>query len=142
MKTITLKASGAQTASTTGTLLEPIVDGRAFDQAIFMLDVTAAATAVDDTLDVYVDFSFDKVTWINAIHFTQVLGNGGAKREVAKITKEGLNDPDAVLAVAADCASGVTRNVGVLPYVRYRSVIVDADTDNASFTYSLTGILL
>lgn len=138
MKTITLKASGAQTASVTGTSLSL---EEVFGQALFTLDVTAAATAVGDTLDVYVDFSYDNATWINAIHFTQVLGNGGAKREVAKITSEALNDPDAVLAVSADCASGVTRNIGVLPYVRYRSAITDADTDDASFTYSLTALL-
>lgn len=138
MRTITLKPSGAQTASTTGSSLSL---EESFNQAVFLLDVTAAATEVGDLLDVYVDFSFDNTTWINAVHFTQVLGNGGAKREIAKINGEQLNDPDAVLAVAADAASGVTRNVGVMPYVRYRSAITDAGTDNASFTYSLTALL-
>lgn len=140
MKNITLKASGAQTASATGEAIELITDAQQFNQLIFILDVTAAATEVGDTLDVFVDFSWDKSTWINAVHFTQVLGNGGAKRELAKITKDVLNDPDAVLNIASDASAGVTRNVGIPPYIRYRSTIVDVTTtSNVSFTYSLVG---
>lgn len=130
------KTSGAQTASTTG---DTIRLPTAYKQAIFILDVTAAATASGDTLDVYVDFSPDGTSWINAIHFTQVLGNGGAKKELAKIDGQPLDVSDATISIASDASSGDVRNIGIFPYVRYRSSIVDADTDNASFTYSLQG---
>lgn len=51
----------------------------------FVLDVTSAASAVDDTLDVYVQTKLDGTNWVDVVHFTQVLGNGGAKRYVAKL---------------------------------------------------------
>lgn len=139
MKPFTLKPSEAQTESVTGETVELITDAQPFSQVNFILDLTAAATATADTLDVYVDVSFDNETWINAVHFTQILGDGGAKRELAKLTVGELNDPDAVLDVASDASAGVTRNVGITPFIRYRSVIVDDGTDNASFTYSLEG---
>lgn len=141
MKSYTLKQSGAETVSTTGTTVQIVEDANGFSTALFVLDVTAAATDAGDTLDVFVDQSADGTTWINIAHFTQVLGNGGAKREVAKVTAGEFNDPDAVLAVASDAAAAVVRNVGVMPYMRYRSTIVDASTDNASFTYSLVAVL-
>lgn len=141
MKTLVLKQSAAQTTSTTGDGVQILEDANAFTSATFILDVTAAATAAGDTLDVYVDFSPDNSIWVNAAHFTQVLGNGGAKREIAKITSGELNDPDAVLAVASDAAAAVTRNTGIMPFVRYRSAITDATTDDASFTYSIVAVL-
>lgn len=141
MKLYTLRAPSASTASETSTSVKVVEDANAFRTAVFVLDVTAAATAAGDTLDVYVDTSVDGVTWINAVHFTQVLGNGGAKRELAKLTSEALVDPDNVLAISSDAAVTVVRNVGVMPYLRHRSVLVDSTTDDASFTYSLVALL-
>jgi hypothetical protein len=141
MKKYTLRAPSASTASETSTAVQVVEDANAFRTALFVLDVSAAATAAGDTLDVYVDTSLDGITWINAVHFTQVLGNGGAKREIAKLTADPLADPDNVLAVDADAAVTVVRNVGVMPYIRHRSVLVDATTDDASFTYSLVALL-
>lgn len=136
MQYIDFKTSGAQTASATG---DSILLTNSFSSALFVLDVTAAATDVGDLLDVYIDFSGDGTSWINAIHFTQVLGNGGAKKEMAKVNNDLLENPDAVITIATDCASSVVRNTGVLPYVRYRSAITDVGTDDASFTYSVKG---
>ena len=73
-----LKASGAVAAgSVTG---DAVKLQKVYQQATFVLNVTAAATEVDDTLDVYIDTSYDGgTTWVNVGHFTQVLGNGGVK---------------------------------------------------------------
>lgn len=141
MKYLELKKSAATTASESRELTVP-TGLHPFVEAEFVLDVTAAATAADDTLDVYIDFSPDQgLTWINAIHFTQVLGNGGAKKELAKITANtGLATATAPLNIAADASSGAVRNISLFENVRYRAVIVDADTDNASFTYSLKAV--
>lgn len=47
--------------------------------ALFSLNVTAAAAGAGDTLDLWVQHSWDDgTTWDDFIHFTQVLGNGGA----------------------------------------------------------------
>lgn len=52
---------------------------------VFELDVTAAASAVDDKLDVKVQTTLDGTNWIDVCYFTQLLGNGGAKHYVAAI---------------------------------------------------------
>lgn len=144
MKYIEFKASGVQAApaSVIGETIKLTEDRNTFVEAEFILDVTAAATDAADTLDVYIDFSPDGgISWVNAIHFTQVLGNGGAKKEIAKITANtGLATPTAPLSVAADAASGAVRNISLFECVRYRAVSVDATTDNGSFTYSLKGV--
>lgn len=139
MQSITFKSAGAQTDSATGGELQ--VEGN-YSEAVFILDVTALATETADKLDVFIDVSPDNgTTWLNAVHFTQLSGDGSATKEVAKITKGvALNDPDAVLAVTSDAASGVTRNLFIGNKWRYRSTITDATTDNASFTYSLVGV--
>jgi hypothetical protein len=47
--------------------------------ALFALNVTAAGAAAGDTLDVWLQHSWDDgTTFDDFIHFTQVLGNGGA----------------------------------------------------------------
>lgn len=140
MLQLPLKTLAAQTASTTGDAVRIDSD---YSEAIFVLNVTALATEVADTLDVYIDVSPDGQTWFNSTHFTQILGNGSAAKIAAKVTKGGdFADPDAVLAITADASAGVVRQLGILPYIRYRSAITDAGTDNASFTYSLTGYLI
>lgn len=144
MKYLELRASSAQAApaSVTGATIKVEQDAAPYTEAEFILDVTAAATDATDTLDVYIDFSPDGGTsWVNAIHFTQVLGNGGAKKELAKITANtGLATPTAPLSIAADAASGAVRNISLFECVRYRSVSVDASTDNGSFTWSLKAV--
>ncbi len=68
-----------------------------------LLNVTAAAAAVGDTLDVYVQGSVDGgTTWDDVIHFTQVLGNGGAKKFLARW--QGLIASTTPLAAPQDAA--------------------------------------
>lgn len=141
MKTILLRDLTAQSVAGTVTGDKTVVqqDAQPFTQVAFLLNVTEAGTDAGDTLDVYVDVSPDNgTTWLNAVHFTQVLGNGGAKKYVATLnTGDLLNDPDAVLDASADASAGVTRNIGCFDCLRYRGVMVDADA-NGEFTYSLT----
>jgi hypothetical protein len=133
---ITLIASAARTATagTNGTAVTILGERKRY---IFILAVTAAATDVDDTLDAYIDWSVDGTTYYNGGHFTQVLGNGGAKSEymVFDATTPGV----ATVAVAADQASGAVLPSLFGAYVRLRYVIVNAGAANASFTFSLTG---
>ena len=71
-ETITLIASGARTATagTNGTAVAILGERERY---IFILAVTAAATDVDDTLDVYVDWSIDNVTYYNGGHLPRYL---------------------------------------------------------------------
>jgi len=133
----TLKASGAVAAGiVTG---DAIKLQKVYQQATIVLNVTAAATEVDDTLDVYLDTSYDGgTTWVNIAHFTQVLGNGGAKEFAVNVINK---NPVAEIDVAADAAAGTIRALSLGDRIRYRSVAVDAGGTAAAFTFGLVAFL-
>ncbi len=134
---IELAASAARTASGNGST---VFIGGYWKRLEVVLDVTAAAHEVGDTLDVYVDISPDGgTTWINAVHFTQVLGNGGAKKFVAVL--DPTNPGTDVIDLSADCAAGKVRPAVWGTAIRERRVIADAGGDaDQSFTYSVKAI--
>ncbi len=123
--------AGAVTAALAGVRLP-----RAPNAIIFQLGVTAAATDAADTLDVVVQTKIDGTNWVDVCWFTQVLGNGGALRHVAKIM---ANTAEAMFLNVALTAGNVRHLLGDEWRVRY--VQVDADTD-ASFTFSVTGLVM
>lgn len=108
------------------------------EKALVLLNITASATEAGDTLDVYLDVSWDGgTTWLNAVHFTQQAGNGAAAKELAVLDLGYTTDPDAVLAVTADAAAGVVRQQLLGPLVRVRYTIVEVTTDNSSHTFDV-----
>lgn len=127
----TLLASGARTDTSTGTTavrLPGMV--HAFG---FVLDVTAAATDSGDKLDVYIQTKLDGTNWLDVQRFTQVLGNGGAKRYIAKIT---TNVATGEFENGTGLSAASLRNLFGDEW-RTRYVVTDAGTDNASFTFSV-----
>lgn len=115
-------------------------DGGVYKELTAILNLTAAATDAGDTLDVYLDTSYDNgATWVNLGHFTQCLGNGGAKKYVLTICP--TNPGTSVIDVSADASAGAQRQIGFGTRFRYRSVVVDASTQNVSFNYTLTLVL-
>ena len=136
---VTLKASSAVTASagTNGTAVAILGERRRY---IFILAVTAAATEVDDTLNVYVDWSLDNVTYYNGGHFTPVLGNGGAKSFFMVFDPSAPGTAD--IAVTTDAANSTVRPSLFGAYVRARWVEVDAGGGASSFTFSVIGYAL
>lgn len=135
---ITLLPSAARTTSGTLDLASLLPHPELLASAGFGLTVSAAATDAGDTLDVYVQHSIDGgATYDDVVHFTQVLGNGGAKKFLAEWRRDSL--PDAELHVPADAALAA----GVLqgpkgPLWRLKWVIVEASTVNVSFTFTVT----
>lgn len=131
----TLLASAARTASGTFVVPTPIPDDVV--AAVFLLDVTAAATDVGDTLDVYIQASTDGTAWDDFVHFTQVLGNGGVKTYYARWTPLGAA-PETEQGAPQDgaLAAGVL-NHPVGRQWRVKWVVVDADVD-CSFTFSIS----
>lgn len=107
-------------------------------EATATLDVTAAATEAGDTFDVYIDTSFDGgVTFVNIGHFTQVVGNGGAKRYIMAFKAAPITASNSVAATADQSASAALQ-IGFGDRFRYRAVLVAATTTgNESFTWSL-----
>lgn len=117
------------------TNLEAVGGLGSFREAELFLNVTAAATDVGDTLDVFVDASPDGgTTFINIAHFTQVLGNGGAKKEVAVCMRVAAS----IFAATTDLAAAATPRPFVGDTVRVRYVVVDANA-NSAFTFRVTG---
>jgi len=102
-----------------------------------LLNVTALATDVTDTFDCYLDVSPDDgITWINAVHFPQILGDGAAAKHVAVL------DPSApgtaTIPVTSDAAVSTVRPALFGSQIRGRYVIVDPGAGVASFTFALT----
>jgi hypothetical protein len=131
---VTLHASGAETETGNGTVTGALPGG--INGVILTLDVTAAATAVDDTLDVYVQTKVDGNNWLDVAHFTQVLGNGGAKRYVDKIHAHGSV---ALFETGSALAESAQRDLIGKDW-RCRWAITDTAPDNASFTFSVTAL--
>lgn len=132
-ETFTLLASAARgaTAGTNGTPVD-IPTRVAF---ALLLDFTAKGTDVTDTCDVYIDMLIG-ATWVNAIHFTQVLGNAAdASAQYALLMPSADVAP---LDVSANAGNGVVRPNVVGSQMRARWVIVDPGAGAASFTFSIT----
>ena len=138
---VTLQASAAKTETGTGStvtatsLTERLVN-RPYKGIAFILDVTAAATDAGDTLDVQVQTQIDGTNWVPVVSFTQVLGNGGTVRHVAKVVRDVAQS---MFEDSASLAAGSVRNLLGNTW-RVKWTIADAGTDNASFTFSVVAV--
>ena len=142
-KVETLRASAAQTPGTaTGIAGAGLIKfDKPWRELVVQVNVTAAATDVGDTLDVYIDTSYDGgSTWLNIMHFTQVLGNGGAKRYIMACKGAPVASSNAVLA-SSDQSAGNALQFPLGDRIRYRGVVANAGTEDASFTYTVTAFL-
>jgi len=129
----TLRASAisAATAGTNGTAVT--INGERLIYT-FILACTDVATDALDTLDVYIDTLYGTATWINAVHFTQIIGtDANTTSFFATVMPENLG---VSTNITTDCAVGIVRGI-VGSQWRARWVVIDADAD-ASFIWSLT----
>jgi hypothetical protein len=108
-------------------------------RVLFLVDLTAAASVVGDTLDVLIDaLAPDGLTWLNAIHFPQMLGNGGAKKFFGVLDP---TNPGAVtFDVSADAAVGVVRPGVFGSQFRGRYTITGAAAQSFTFSLSLYAV--
>ena len=135
MRQVELFASAARTSGT-NTLGTPAVVP--FKFGVFLLNVTAAATVVGDTLSVYLDVLLPTAagdSWMNAARFTTVVGNGGAKKYAVVI--DPTTPGTSVFDVSADASAGAQRPYLYGAAVRGRYSIVSSSAP--SFTFSLYG---
>lgn len=130
---VTMLASAARTV-TAGTNSDDIHLPGMANGFLFTLNVTAAATDVGDTLDVTIKTQVDGTNWLDVVHFTQVLGNGGAKVYSAKVS---ATEAQAIYDATASLAAGDAATQVIGDIWRITWVIVDADAD-ASFTFTVT----
>ena len=132
----TLVASRTETAS--GTASVGVRSPADLDVSTFLLSVTAAATEVGDKLNVYMQSSPDGgTTYDDFLHFTEVLGNGGVVKHIAIVNFRVT--PTSSLHTPNDAGLSVGVNQGPVSNLwRAKWVVVDASTDNASFTFSIS----
>jgi hypothetical protein len=104
---------------------------------IAVLYATAVAADVDDTLDVYVDFRMPGTDiWVNGVHFTQILGNGTAKRFYA--VWDQTTPGTSVVDATSDASASAVRPTVTGDAARARHILAKGSDADQSFTYSLT----
>lgn len=129
--------SGTQTTSSSFVVAAPQFSR--IRAAVFQLNVTAAATAAGDTLDVYVQTAVDDTNWDDIVHFTQVLGNGGAKTFLAYLNATLV--PATPIHAPQNKALAVGVNQGpVGDGLRVAWTI--ASSSSPSFTFSVKGAFI
>ena len=126
-ESVALQASAAQTATGQSAAVKLPYEWKS---VTFELDLTAAATVVGDTLDVTIQTKVDQTNWLDIVHFTQAVGNGGSKRYVVSLST-GVNQ--AMYEVGTALAAGSVRNVWGDEF-RVSWVIAGA---SPSFTFSV-----
>lgn len=135
---VVLASSTARTADGNGEWV-PVLGERV--QFSWLLDITASATDAGDTLDVYIDVSFDGVNSAgNVVHFTQQAGNGSAASEIAIVGASATTTSTTV--VTSDAAAATVRQGFTGPYWRARWEVADSGNANSSHTFSVTGYAL
>jgi hypothetical protein len=137
-KTYGLLASGARTAA--GTAYSAVQsDVGKHKKWAFCLDVTALAAVVGDKLDVTIQFSLDGIVYYDAIHFTQLAGNGSAG--TYWFVGEWTGTAAAPVDLTAPLGSGVGRQSTCWGnYLRAKYVIVDGGAHGQSFTFSVSAL--
>jgi len=134
---LTLLASAARTTSdNSGSLSSVFKHPELVERLSLFLDVTAAATDVGDTLDVYLQTTHDGTVWDDVAHFTQVLGNGGAKQFIAEWFRNMAPESEMHAPQDAAVSAGVVQGGKLGVDTRIKWVIVDGDADG-SFTFSV-----
>jgi len=110
-------------------------------QFSWVLDITSSATDAGDTLDVYIDVSFDGVNSAgNVVHFTQQAGNGSAAKELAIVGASATSTGTTV--ITSDASAATVRQGFTGPYWRARWAIADSGDANSSHTFSVSGYAL
>lgn len=133
---VTVLASTVATAQGTGSTAVPIYGIKSDVQ--FSLICTAAATAAGDKIDVYVQALVAGTpasgTWVDVVHFTQLLGNGGAKNIIAHIN---AGQAEAMFDTSSALSAGSIRNI-IGDFWRVRWDITTASAP--SFTFSVVAM--
>lgn len=141
-KPVTLLASATYTDAEINAVKATVAGLGWAKQAMILLDLTDADTAAGDTLDVYIDTSPDEgSTWVNAIHFTQILGNGADALKFWAVLDPGGAPGTSVIAATSDAAAGVVRPSMFCDRLQVRHTVVDAGGGTQSFIYSVAAFL-
>jgi hypothetical protein len=132
-------AAGTAFGTIYGAMPNPSPSLGEFQIAMFELYVSAAAAVAGDTLDVYVQTSFDlqptaASRWVDVVHFAQILGNVTPPKDY--YDKIVANQPQAEFEAGSALAASAVRNLfGDAWRVKY--VIVDGGAHGQSFNFAV-----
>lgn len=129
-----LFATATVTETSAGT--SPVRLPDAANGYLFLLSVSGTATEAGDTLDVFVQTSPRDSLWLDVVAFTQVAGDDGSAAYIAKISASAA---ESMFSPGSALSAGSVRNL-IGNEWRIRYVVTDSATDNASFTFGVTGI--
>lgn len=139
-KAVTLLASATYTAAEANAVKAIVTGLEFYKQAQIALILTDAKAAVGDTLDVFIDTSPDSgTTWLNVIHFTQILGNGADALSFVATLDPGASPGTSVIATTSDANAATVRPTMFCDRLRVRHTLVDGGAHGQSFTYSVKG---
>jgi hypothetical protein len=106
--------------------------------ALFILNVTAAAAAAGDTLDVWVQHSWDDgTTFDDFLHFTQVLGNGSTLKHLCAWTMQSTAPAAMHKAVTKTLTAAASPLLGPIGPI-WRAQYTTATAGTANFTWSVS----
>lgn len=135
-------ASGTDTSYGTGNYILDLTKAGPISAIAFVLNCTAQATDATDKLDVYVQMSLDGgTTYVDVVHFTQILGNVGA----AKVYYAKIEQAAALTEFETGTALGAAAHRDLIgTHMRAKVAITnDADaTVDTSFTFSLHAVAM
>jgi hypothetical protein len=105
-----------------------------------LLDIVAMGGAAGDVLDVYVDvLAPDGATWLNAVHFPQIAGNGAAAKHFAVLDPSSPGNK--TIAATSDASAGDVRPALFGSALRVRHTLVDAGAHGQKAKYGVTAIV-
>lgn len=105
-----------------------------------LLDVVSMGGAAGDVLDVYVDvLGPDGTTWLNAVHFPQIAGNGAAAKHFAVLDPS--SPGTSTLAATSDASAGDVRPALFGSALRVRHTLVDAGAHGQKAKYGVSAIV-
>ena len=135
--TLLASANYAADATTTGASVAVGFPDGASDRSVagivFVLDLTVAAAASNDTCNVTVDAQVDGTNWMPCVAFTELLGDGGTTRQAIKIGNTTV--AVAQFAYATGVQTVMANN--------FRGVVVIAGAGaGPSFTLSLVAVVM
>jgi len=118
-----LVAAAARATSSNST---PIVLPTGLKALAFLLNVTVCDVDAADTLNVYIQESFDEgTTWNDRVSFTQKIGTDAAAKEYAVINCEVAPETERGAPADASLAAASVLQGPVCPYIRAKWVIVE-----------------
>jgi hypothetical protein len=97
------------------------------------LTVSAAASVVGDTLDVYIQQAYDGTNYDDVVHFTQVKGDGGAKKYIAEWYRKYTPESEMHAPSDAAVAAGVVQGARLTSPLKIKWVIAGAGDHKFTF---------